>query len=514
MKTTQNFLVAAMFATLLTIAPSISHAKVVIFDGFGDGDLNNNGIAFEADEVVGTYEPFYDPMTMTRDGSPLVFPAGTMVVGPTVADNVNDRGIRWFSTGGFGTSGSGDAASSPRIINDAAGVLPETVGNVGFVNVIPNPAQTQFIPALNKGLALSVESKGRGRTMSGFFETDNDYSNGKQGTIALGPKVGDEVKVSFDFRVWMSAPNFNSNATNHVPDYGHFRFGIFQDTDNQLGMTNNFAGSGFTPAVWGAENGLFRGDIAGPDGTGDHGWYVRIPLQDPASTAPGFAIGPNGRDARINEEINEASTSERLLEGGDNQTVAIPDQVNPNFVNLQITKRYNISLSLKRFDETGGSTDPNVDGDNIMATLTIKDLDNPSGIWTLSGFDSLNDLVGPGFDSDSWDYFHAGVYTAGVDAQEFDWIMDDFMVEQFGSNAPDDNADFDGDGDVDGRDFLIWQRGNSTNNGSPADLALWQAQYGTNPLVAAVAAVPEPASILLLGLSGMISLTLRRRNRG
>jgi hypothetical protein len=41
-----------------------------------------------------------------------------------------------------------------------------------------------------------------------------------------------------------------------------------------------------------------------------------------------------------------------------------------------------------------------------------------------------------------------------------------------------ESADFDLDGDVDGRDFLKWQRGDSPNPLSSADLALWQEQYG------------------------------------
>src|SRR5262245_39274161 len=39
-------------------------------------------------------------------------------------------------------------------------------------------------------------------------------------------------------------------------------------------------------------------------------------------------------------------------------------------------------------------------------------------------------------------------------------------------------GDFDGDGDVDGRDFLVWQRGGSPNPLSAGDLAQWQANYG------------------------------------
>jgi hypothetical protein len=66
-------------------------------------------------------------------------------------------------------------------------------------------------------------------------------------------------------------------------------------------------------------------------------------------------------------------------------------------------------------------------------------------------------------------------------------------------------GDFNGDGDVDGRDFLAWQRNPSVGN-----LADWQANYGTGPLVAANVAVPEPASVLLL-IIGTAGGCVRRR---
>jgi hypothetical protein len=64
-------------------------------------------------------------------------------------------------------------------------------------------------------------------------------------------------------------------------------------------------------------------------------------------------------------------------------------------------------------------------------------------------------------------------------------------------------GDFDNDGDVDGRDFLAWQRGSSPNPLSASDLADWQAGYGS-PLTAefgATTAVPEPATLLIAFLS-------------
>jgi hypothetical protein len=79
-------------------------------------------------------------------------------------------------------------------------------------------------------------------------------------------------------------------------------------------------------------------------------------------------------------------------------------------------------------------------------------------------------------------------------------------------DAPADDADFDGDNDVDGQDFLIWQRGlgvgttlaagDADGNGmvDAADLAVWKSQFGGGASVAAVGAVPEPSGLALIGM--------------
>jgi hypothetical protein len=67
-------------------------------------------------------------------------------------------------------------------------------------------------------------------------------------------------------------------------------------------------------------------------------------------------------------------------------------------------------------------------------------------------------------------------------------------------------GDFDNDGDVDGRDFLAWQR-----NPSIGDLADWQANYGqSGAIVSAVTAVPEPSAAMLM-LAGVFAMALRRK---
>jgi hypothetical protein len=66
-------------------------------------------------------------------------------------------------------------------------------------------------------------------------------------------------------------------------------------------------------------------------------------------------------------------------------------------------------------------------------------------------------------------------------------------------------GDFDNDGDVDGRDFLAWQRNPSVGN-----LSDWQNNYGFGSLTVAATAVPEPATIGLLLVAGIASACRRR----
>jgi hypothetical protein len=68
-------------------------------------------------------------------------------------------------------------------------------------------------------------------------------------------------------------------------------------------------------------------------------------------------------------------------------------------------------------------------------------------------------------------------------------------------------GDFDFDGDVDGGDFLVWQRGDIT----PAGLADWKASFGAGAQVAAVT-IPEPCG-LLLALLAIAGLPVARRRR-
>jgi hypothetical protein len=69
------------------------------------------------------------------------------------------------------------------------------------------------------------------------------------------------------------------------------------------------------------------------------------------------------------------------------------------------------------------------------------------------------------------------------------------------------DGDFNGDLIVDGADFLKWQR----EDGSPASLLEWETNYGNDyALAAASAAVPEPSTLLLASLAGLLFCSRQR----
>lgn len=98
------------------------------------------------------------------------------------------------------------------------------------------------------------------------------------------------------------------------------------------------------------------------------------------------------------------------------------------------------------------------------------------------------------------------------------------QVTGLDSIAPSNNADFDGNQEVNGLDFLIWQRnfgtgsmqnqGDANNSGAVdgEDLAVWEAQYGAVASASSLSttvAVPEPNAVVL-ALTGFMLLMVKR----
>lgn len=148
--------------------------------------------------------------------------------------------------------------------------------------------------------------------------------------------------------------------------------------------------------------------------------------------------------------------------------------------------------------------DFNYDGTEFVADVTaptvdLNHIDCPSGCGN-----PPMPISADFFAADGWPNEPSRIYFGGDDMVTFK----DFSV--IVADEPGQEGDFNGDGEVDGRDFLVWQRGGSSDPLSAGDLALWQANYGAAEL-ATVAVVPEPSAGLLVVLAGLIGVKRVRR---
>jgi hypothetical protein len=166
----------------------------------------------------------------------------------------------------------------------------------------------------------------------------------------------------------------------------------------------------------------------------------------------------------------------------------------------------------------------NADGVGAFITVT-PDLSQPNKklVHENSGSSS--------FLSQSEPIAHFGL---GVDAEPIDLIRIEWpasgSVQELRNVAPNQfltvverfPADFDEDGDVDGADFLTWQRSlgaagtpttgdaNGDRQVTGQDLTIWRRQVGM-PAVAAAGAVPEPALLTMTALAGVVIMARGRR---
>jgi autotransporter-associated beta strand protein len=142
--------------------------------------------------------------------------------------------------------------------------------------------------------------------------------------------------------------------------------------------------------------------------------------------------------------------------------------------------------------EIGGTT-PASQYDQLLATGAVA-FDGTLAVSLINGFspnvgDTFN--LFDGTISGAFDVLNLPSLTSGRS-----WSTSQLYTSGVLSVVAGQAGDFDNDGDVDGRDFLVWQRNPSLGN-----LGDWQANYGVGALSASTA-VPEPSAFVLVLLGG------------
>jgi hypothetical protein len=147
----------------------------------------------------------------------------------------------------------------------------------------------------------------------------------------------------------------------------------------------------------------------------------------------------------------------------------------------------------------------------------------PSGpdMWFFAGHDTFGSNTLFPTDADGYPVVGPEPFSIWTDYSELrdnrpgndGYIASDSSLVTFEWSVGPLPGDFDLDNDVDGIDFLKWQRGESPDPLSSDDLADWETNYGTDPspLAAATSTVPEPAAIVLVGICALGFVVLRRR---
>ncbi len=181
-----------------------------------------------------------------------------------------------------------------------------------------------------------------------------------------------------------------------------------------------------------------------------------------------------------------------------------------------------VGFEIEYFGRWGNSTGSTA-ADWHIANLTN---DNASGFDTMGDFRQSGDPHGINavnqFVESSQGVLYGTIITGSLGSENV-------FIEDGDFDAVYDGEQFVFDGDVDGRDFLTWQRNYGFGGGQfatrrhgdangdrtvdSADLAIWSANYGTvsGPPVSSVVTVPEPTSLIFLAL-GSWSLLLTRRS--
>jgi hypothetical protein len=176
---------------------------------------------------------------------------------------------------------------------------------------------------------------------------------------------------------------------------------------------------------------------------------------------------------------------------------------------------------------------PTLAGDGIALELDLSLL---SGSQTLTLIDNRTLQAVTGFfeESSTGDLYEEGsqLYGTGFDgtvtisyagSSGIGSADNDVVLKLLADNA--ESADFDNDGDVDGADFLTWQRNVSTASGASIedgdangdgavdgdDLEVWTGQFGAAS-TAAHASVPEARALeLILGAAAALGAMTRKQ---
>ena len=341
----------------------------------------------------------------------------------------------------------------PTAVDDSAVTSVNTA--VTTPNVLandsdPNPGDTLVVQSFTQPSHGSAASNGNGTFL---YTPSTGFSGDDSFTYVVSDGNGGTDTGTVSITVTPPGVSFSENFTS-PSSLGNFTIvsgGTWAVSGGELKVTNPVSGTGLGELV-----------VHKTATPGDFTINVEARLVDAVSTFGDFAVvfnyqDPNNYYYADFTEINNTATHGILkVQGG------VVSQIADFSDSFLITEDVDYSVQVVR---TGNSIEAYLNG---ALAVSFEDTSFSGG---QIGLGSFNDSV----------------------------AFDNLVV----NNVIDSNGDFDADGDVDGADFLSWQRGFGTTYDA-GDLTDWQDNFGTSTQVVAASisapplAATAPALLLLL----------------
>ncbi len=270
-----------------------------------------------------------------------------------------------------------------------------------------------------------------------------------------------------------------------------------------------------------------------------------IQLKPLVSSPPGSAFDYGGLSMQAAGAAAEVATDTQFVDLFANRITAPLEMTNTQFVIASDTNprvaggvqstatdyaRFMDMLLNKGVDRVSGTRVLSSTAVQEMLTRQTTDsqpiVDSPTdnhrygiGVWLdqFSQFDpdgpTVDALAGGARGFHSWiDESHELVFTFSTDLTRFGNVeFLSSLMHRAVLEAVSDPGDFNFDGQVDGADFLLWQRGGLSGELNADDLAQWRASYvGASTATPASTIVAEPSTALIaLGVMTLLALTRR-----
>ncbi len=376
-----------------------------------------------------------------------------------------------------------------------------------YTNTLTKLTAKWLLPLIPGLVAIAVTSSANAAEVTDWRTYNSGPPIAGQGTNdpIIGDLVGGTADPSFVIGYLSTPATLGANVGDKIT----FSFGVrFNDTEGMTNSGDNFRWALFDlngEAPDSSTGGFTGGPNYNVNGTDNTDQFRGYWLGHRGGSGAGAGGSIRQRTADLDSSTDNPFTNNAAnpatdigTVGGD--SVPLTSDVNGDGMGAQYTG----TLTLTRAE--GGLID--VSGTFVGSNIGAGEVDNV--------FTSDASTSGPST-------YGAVSFLIGNALNVEQAIFTDVDVSVIPAGGGED-ADFDGDSDVDGADFLIWQRGlgtaNATNMDGNADgdsdvdaddLAVWKTEFGTPLQVASVAAIPEPCALAMVAAASLSGFVLRRR---